>query len=274
MVMGAVASVQLGSGIAKHLFHSLGPSGAVFLRVGFGAIVLLLVWRPRPRACSGSNYVLAILFGLTLAAMNFSFYSSLNRIPLGIAVTFEFVGPLGVAIAGSRRALDLLWVVLAAAGIALLTPWGGLHLDTLGLLLALLAGVFWAAYIILNARIGQAFKGGAGLTIAMVVGTIVLAPIGLSGAGRSLLDARFLLVGLIVALFSSVIPYSLELEALRHLSTRVFGVLMSTEPAMAAIMGFLVLGEVLRLRSVVAILFVTLASVGASRSGSPVPIEP
>lgn len=274
MVMGAVASVQLGSAIAKHLFHSLGPSGAVFLRVGFGAIVLLLVWRPRLRSYRRSDLVLAILFGLTLAAMNFSFYASLNRIPLGIAVTFEFVGPLGVAIAGSRRTLDVVWVVLAAAGIALLTPWGGLHLDTLGLLLALLAGAFWAAYIILNARIGQAFKGGAGLTIAMVVATALLAPVGLIGAGRSLLDARFLLVGVAVALFSSVIPYSLELEALRHLPTRVFGVLMSTEPAMAAIMGFLVLGEVLRLRSIVAILFVTLASVGASRSRGSVPIEP
>ena len=270
LVLIAVCSVQLGSSIAKQTFHAVGPGGAVLLRVGFAALVLLVWRRPRLRGYRRGDYLLAILFGLSLAAMNFSFYSALDRIPLGIAVTFEFVGPLGVAVAGSRRPLDLLWVALAATGIILLTPWGGIRLDPLGIVLALLAGSFWAAYILLGARMGRAFAGGTGLAMAMTVGALAVVPVGVAAGGRSLLDPRIVLAGAGVALLSSVIPYTLELEALRHLPTRVFGVLMSTEPAMAALFGFLVLHEVLGIRALLAILLVTAASVGASRFGGPI----
>ena len=270
LVMGAVASVQLGSALAKHLFYALGPGGAAFLRLAFGALVLLAAVRPRPGGQNRAGYRVAILFGLTVAAMNFSFYSALDRIPLGIAVTLEFVGPLGVAVAGSRKALDVLWVVLAAGGIVLLTPWGGLRLDPLGVVFALLAGIFWSMYIILSARVGRTFTGGSGLAIALSAGGLALLPVGIVSAQTALLDPRLLALGAGVGLLSSVIPYSLELEALRHLPTRVFGVLMSTEPAVAAIVGLVFLGQVLRVRAVIAIVLVTAAAVGALQQGERV----
>jgi inner membrane transporter RhtA len=202
--------------------------------------------------------------------MNYSLYLAFDRIPLGVAVTLEFVGPLGVAVAGSRRALDLLWVVLAAAGILLLAPLGvlgGTDLDPVGVAFALLAGCLWACYILLSVRTGSAFPGGTGLVIALCVGTLVLFPFGIAGAGYALLDPKLLLASLGVAILSSVIPYSLELEALRKLPARVFGVLMSLEPAVAAIVGLIVLGERLEIRAVVAVLFVTIAAAGASLFG-------
>lgn len=264
LVLLAIGSTQLGAAIAKSLFHDLGPGGTVILRVGFAALVLLLLWRPQLRGYVRANYFVVILFGLTLGAMNFSFYSALERIPLGIAVTLEFVGPLGVAIAGSRRLIDLVWVVLAAVGILLLAPWGGANLDPIGVALALLAGSFWAAYILLGARVGRAFAGGAGLAIAMSIATLVFLPLGVLSGGAALLNPRLLAMGFGLALLSSAIPYSLELEALRRIPTSVFGVLMSLEPAIAAIVGFVILGEKLELRAIIAILLVTLATVGAS----------
>ncbi len=262
--------VQLGAAVAKGLFDQLGPGGTVFLRVGFAALVLLLLWRPSVRGHARGDYLVAIMFGLTLAAMNFTLYQALDRIPLGVAVTLEFVGPLGVAVAGSRRMLDLLWVVLAAAGIVLLAPLdvlGETDLDPVGVALALLAGLFWASYILLSARTGRIFPGGTGLVIALCIGTAVLVPVGIVGGGAALLDPGLLLAGFAVAMLSSVVPYSLELEALRKLPARVFGVLMSLEPAVAALVGFVVLGERLGMRALAAILLVTVAAVGASRSG-------
>ncbi len=261
---------QLGAAIAKGLFDSVGPAGAVFLRVGFAALILLAMWRPRLGRRALSDYALAIVFGLALAGMNFAFYSALERIPLGVAVTLEFAGPLGVAVVGSRRLLDLLWVVLAAAGILLLAPlnlFGGVNLDPVGVALALLAGILWGSYILLSARTGRIFPGGTGLAIAMCVGALALVPVGVAEAGYALLDPRVLLVGLGVALLSSAIPYSLEMEALRKLPSRVFGVLMSLEPAVAALVGFVVLGERLGPRALAAVMFVTVAAVGASRFG-------
>src|SRR5579884_3024621 len=152
LVIGAIVSVQTGSAIATHLFHSAGPAGATLMRVGFGAIILMALWRPKLRQYDRRAYREAVLFGLATAAMNLSFYSALNRIPLGVAVTLEFIGPLTLAVIGSRRALDLIWVVLAAAGVVLLTPIGGLHLDPLGIVFALMAGTFWALYILFSAR--------------------------------------------------------------------------------------------------------------------------
>ena len=177
LVLLPIFSVQLGAALAKGLFEELGPGGTVFLRVGFAALVLLLLWRPSVRGHARGDYLVAILFGLTLAAMNFTLYQALDRIPLGVAVTLEFVGPLGVAVAGSRRMLDLLWVVLAAAGIVLLAPLdvlGETDLDPVGVALALLAGLFWASYILLSARTGSIFPGGTGLVIALCVATAAL----------------------------------------------------------------------------------------------------
>ena len=246
LVMLGIVSAQLGAAIAKTLFDSLGPGGTVFLRIAFAALVLLVLVRPKLGGYDRSAYLVAGLFGLALAVMNLSIYLAIDRIPLGVAVTLEFVGPLGVAVAGSRRILDVLWVVLAAAGILLLAPlgaFGGMDLDPVGVAFALLAGCLWASYILLSARTGSAFPGGTGLVIALCVGTVVLAPVGIAGAGYALLDPKLLLAGFGVAMLSSAIPFSLDLEALRKIPARIFGVLMSLEPAVAALAGLVVLGE-------------------------------
>ena len=266
LVLVAVSSVQFGGAFAKTLFDEIGPGGTVFLRVLFAALILCALWRPALAGRSAADWRLISAYGLVLVAMNLSFYEALDRIPLGIAVTFEFVGPLGVAIAGSRRALDLLWVVLAAAGILLLSDFGTADLDGLGVALALLAGAFWAAYILLAARVGRRYPGGQGLALGMAVGVLMVAPVGLADAGGDLLDAEVLAIGLAVAILSSAIPYTLELEALRRMPQGVFGVLMSLEPAAAALAGFIVLGEGLATREVVAIALVVTASAGAARN--------
>jgi inner membrane transporter RhtA len=266
LVVTAVASLQFGAGFAATLFDDLGPVGAAFLRLAIAAVVLVAIWRPPLRGRPAADLRLAVLFGLTLGAMNMAIYSSFHRIPLGIAVTLEFVGPLGVAVAGSRRALDALWIVLAAAGILLLADGGGTTggLDALGVVLALAAGVAWAAYIVLSQRIGRAWPGASGLAVAMVVGALLAAPLGIAQAGANLLRPELLAAGAAVALASSVIPYSLELEALRRLPARVFGILMSLEPAVAALAGLVVLGQALAPRDWFAIALVVVASAGAT----------
>ena len=271
-MLAAVASVQFGAALAKTLFDDLGPGGTVFLRVLFAALLLLVLWRPRVGGRPRRDLALAAAFGVSLAGMNLSFYGALDRIPLGVAVTFEFVGPLGVAVVGSRRALDLLWVVLAAAGILLLSDFGDFAgLDSGGVGLALLAGGFWAAYILLSARIGRVFSGGSGLALAMVVASVLLVPVGVADGGDALLQPGLLALGAAVAMLSSAVPYSLELEALRRLPEPVFGVLMSLEPAVAALAGFVVLGQDLRARELVAILLVVAASAGAARGAPAAP---
>jgi inner membrane transporter RhtA len=271
LVLAAVASVQLGGAFAKTLFDEVGPGGTAFLRVLFAALILAALWRPAVRGLSRAEWQLAVAYGFTLVAMNLTFYEALDRIPLGIAVTFEFVGPLGVAIAGSRRPLDLVWVALAAAGIILLSDFGGADLDGLGVALALLAGGFWAAYILLGARVGRVFPGGAGLALAMIVATVPLAPVGVADAGGELLVPWILATGAAVGILSSAIPYALELEALRRLPVGVFGVLMSLEPAVAALAGFVVLDESLATREVAAILLVVAASAGAASGAKLAP---
>jgi inner membrane transporter RhtA len=269
-----MASTQTGAAIAKTLFDELGPAGTAFLRVALAAVLLVLIWRPSLAGRSRRDLALVAAFGIALCAMNLLFYEAIARIPLGIAVTIEFAGPLGVAIVLSRRRVDALWVALALGGILLLARGGGGEgIDTTGVLLALLAAVFWAAYILLSARAGQAFPGGSGLALAMVVGSVALVPAGVAGAGSDLLDPRLLAAGAGVALLASAIPYSLELEALRRLPTQVFGIFMSLEPAIAALVGFIILGEGLRPRDVVAIALVAAASAGASLS-APRPEQP
>jgi inner membrane transporter RhtA len=272
LVIGAVASVQFGASLAATLFAHLGPSGAVVLRLASAALVLLALWRPQVRGRSRPELALAALFGLVLAGMNLTFYGAIDRIPLGIAVALEFLGPLTVAVAGSRRAVDLLWALLAAGGILALTR-GDVHgLNGLGVALALIAGCFWGAYILLNARLGRAFEGSTGLTLAMCVAALAALPIGIPEAGAHLLEPGSLALGAAVGVLSSAIPYTFEVEALRRIAAPTFGVLMSIEPAMAALAGFLVLGQGLAARALLGIALVTVASVGASRSAAGPPI--
>lgn len=271
LVLGGITSIQFGAALAATLFDDLGPAGTSALRLGFAAIILMALSRPRVRGRDASALWLVLAFGLTLGAMNFAFYEALDRIPLGVAVTIEFAGPLGVAVATSRRRLDLVWAALAAIGIVLLSNPFGAGIDTMGLVLALAAAACWAAYILLAQRATAHFEGSEGLALAMVAGALVPLVPGIAEAGSTLLQPQWLALGAGVALLSSVIPYSLETEALRRLPANVFGVLMSIEPAVAAIAGLIVLGQSLSGRDVVAIGFVVAASVGVSRTVAPPP---
>lgn len=275
LVAGAIVTVQAGSALATTLFDELGPAGTVFLRSVFAAAVLVAIWRPSIRGQPRAALRIAALFGLALAGMNLCFYEALDRLPLGIAVTLEFVGPLGVAVFSSRKAVDFAWAGIAAAGIVLLSGGlGGSGIDGLGAALALAAGLFWGSYILIGSAVGKAFEGGSGLAIAMLISTLLLIPFGVGGGGADLLDPRLLALGAAVAILSSVIPYSLELEALRRLPAGVFGVLMSLEPAVAALIGFIALDQGLAPREIVAIGLVVAASAGALRSNTaPAPVE-
>jgi inner membrane transporter RhtA len=272
LVVGAITSVQFGSAIAATLFARVGPGGAVLLRLVTASIVLLAVWRPRLRGRTRRELALAVAFGLVLAGMNLSFYNALHRIPLGIAVSIEFLGPLAVAVGGSRRVLDLLWVTLAGAGILALTHGGTHHLSAIGVAFALIAGACWAAYILVNARVGRAFEGGTGLALAMCAASVAALPAGLIDGGGHLLEPRSLLLGTVVGMLSSAIPYSFELEALRRIAVHVFGVLMSLEPAVAALAGLIVLGQGLSPRELIGIALVIAASAGASMKSREPPV--
>ena len=256
-VVAAVTSLQFGAGFAVTLFDELGPGGAAFLRQAIAALVLIAIWRPSFRR----DLRLAAAFGIALGLMNLCIYEAMDRIPLGIAVTIEFWGPLAVAVFLSRRRLDLLWAALAAGGILLLADPGGGSLDSAGVAFALAAGGLWVLYILLSARVGAVFPGGSGLAIAMVFAALVTLPV---GVGSELLRPELLAAAAVVALASSVIPYSLELEALRRLPANVFGVLMSLEPAVAALAGLIVLGQALDALEWIAIALVVVASAGAA----------
>ena len=262
LLLGGIISVQFGAAVAKGLFPLVGAAGAAGVRLAFAAVVLLAVWRPSLRL-SRRQWVVVLGYGAVLGLMNLSFYEALQRLPIGIAVTIEFLGPLAIALAGSRRWLDALWALLAGAGVLQLADVGG-GASLLGILFALGAAVCWASYILLGAKLGEATAGGSGLAIAMVVGAVVVAPFGVAEAGSALLNPTILIIGFGVALLSSVIPYSLELEALRKIPPRLFGVLMSVEPAVAALAGVLVLNENLRPMQWLAIMCVVAASAGAT----------
>lgn len=272
LVLVGIASVQLGAGFAKSLFDEVDPTTIVWLRLVTSALVLVAVLRPRVRGRSREDWLVVLAFAGSLALMNWAIYQSFARIPLGVAVTIEFIGPLTLAVLGSRRPRDLLWVLLAGAGVALLGLDGD-HLDVLGVLFALLAGAAWAAYILLSARTGRHWEGLDGLAVASLLATLVLTPFAVGTGGEDLLDPRILLVGAAVGILSSVIPYSCELVALRTLSPGVFGILMSLEPAAAALAGIVVLGELLGPPQYVAIALVVAASVGATRSGATTPVR-
>ncbi|HXF78692.1 MAG TPA: DMT family transporter [Usitatibacter sp.] len=263
LVLVGIVSVQLGSALAKHLFGAVGSFGTVALRLFFAAVVLLLLWRPSPRL-DRRTWTVVLAYGVILGSMNLCFYLALTRIPLGITVTIEFLGPLAVALAGSRRWLDAFWALLAAAGVVLLMEGRG-GLDLVGFMFALAAGTCWGLYILLTAALGRHTTEGNGLALGMAVAALVAVPIGVAQAGAALVEPWVVAAGLGVALLSSVIPYSLELEALRKMPSRVFGILMSLEPAMAALIGLVVLHESLQWSQWIAVLCVVAASAGATR---------
>ena len=267
LVLVGILSVQLGAAIAKSLFGEISPTAMVWLRLVTSALVLAAIARPRLNGRSGRDWLVVLGFGASLATMNWGIYQSMARIPLGLAVTIEFIGPLTLAVLGSRRARDLVWVLLAGLGVALL-GFQRTDLDLLGVLYALLAGTAWAAYILLSASTGRRWDGFDGLAVASVVAALGMTLPALLAAGTSLWDGRILLIGALVGLLSSVIPYSCELVALRSLRPAVFGILMSLEPAAAALAAIVVLREHLAPVQWLAIACVVAASIGATRSGS------
>ena len=268
LILLGIVSVQVGAGVAKNLFTQVSPDAVVMMRLLSSAVVLGVLARSAlrnvRRTHSFSDIGVAVMFGLTLAGMNFSFYQAMARIPLGVAVTIEFLGPLGVSIVGSRRRLDLLWALLALTGVGLLARGGG-DVSLAGVGFGLLAAVGWAGYILLSGATGRRFPGSSGLAIASIVGTVAMLPAGIVSGGAALLRPAVLLPAIGVGLLSSVIPYTLELEALRRVPARVFGILMSLEPAVGALVGLVFLGEMLRWREWLAVGCVIAACVGATR---------
>lgn len=277
LILLGIVSVQIGAGLAKDLFGQLSPDAVVMLRLFTSAVVLGVANRSALRGLrrthSWRDLGVAVLFGLTLALMNLSFYQALTRLPLGVAVTVEFLGPLSVAVVASRRRLDLLWVLLALAGVVMLARGGG-GVAATGLLFAVGAAVGWAAYIVLSGATGRRFSGSAGLAIASIVGTVITLPTGIGTGGAALLRPVPVILGIGVGVLSSVIPYSLEMEALRRLPARLFGILMSLEPAVGALVGLVFLGEVLGWREWFAIILVIAACVGATRFQESPPEAP
>ncbi len=263
-ILGSIVSVQGGAALAKGLFPALGPTGTVGLRVGISAVILLAAFRPGLRRATAEQWRVLIPYGVVLGVMNLVFYQALARIPLGLAVTVEFIGPLGVAVFGSRRAVDVAWVVLAAAWIALIAPWGGGGADVLGVLLALAAGGCWAAYILLGGRISRMIPGGAAVATGMTIAAFIAVPAAVATGGFARLTPALLAAGIGVALLSSAIPYTLEMVALKELPARTFGILMSLEPAVAALAGLVFLHEVLSPRQWLAVLLVIAASTGST----------
>ena len=267
LVGASIVSVQLGAAIASSLFHTVGAPGTVLLRQGLAAAVMITIARPTVRGRSASDWRVVCVFGLVLAAMNVCFYEAVERLPLGIAVTIELFGPLGLAASLSRRRREFAYVLLAAVGVVML---GGVtqRLDRVGVAFDLVAAVGWATYILLSRRTGRSFDGVDGLALAMVVATVAVAPLGVVTGGRQLLEPHALLIGLAVAMLSAAIPFSLEIHALRAVGPRTFGVIMSTSPAVAAVMGWLVLNEQLGWLQAAAIGCVVAASAGTALATS------
>jgi threonine/homoserine efflux transporter RhtA len=290
LVFGGIISVQVGAGLAARMFGQAGPAGVTGLRLWWAALIMAVVGgralaaelRTVVAKRSWRDLAVAVAFGLVLGVMNFSIYQSFARIPLGVAVTIEFLGPLAVAVASSRRWLDLVWIVLAAAGVLLLTQGGaltsgssahagpvlGLSKTATGIVCALIAGACWACYILLSRATGRRFGGSSGLVIAMIVAALLVTGPAVGLAGPALWHPAVLAEGLAVGLLSSVVPYWAELEALRRVPAGVFGIWMSLEPAVAALVGLALLGEALLARQWLAIVAVIIASAGASRYGS------
>jgi inner membrane transporter RhtA len=293
-VFTGIISVQLGAGLAGRMFSQVGPAGVTGLRLWWAALIMAVLGgravgsalRAMAAGRAWRDVGVAVAFGLVLAAMNFSIYQSFARIPLGVAVTVEFLGPLAIAVAASRRLVDIGWVILAAAGVLLLTRGGstlassagkhaggvaGLSVQVTGIVFGLIAAACWAAYILLSRSTGRRFTGSSGLVIAMIVAAAAVTGPAVADSGGALLHPAVIAEGLGIGLLSSVIPYRLELEALRRVPAGVFGIWMSLEPAVAALIGLLLLGETLIARQWLAIAAVVIACAGASWPAVPAP---
>jgi threonine/homoserine efflux transporter RhtA len=276
MIGTGIVSVQFGAGLADRLFAQIPPAAVTGLRLWTAALAMVALsgpgfarsvrdlWKRRAFADVG----IAVSFGISLGVMNFSIYQAFARIPLGVAVTIEFLGPLAVAVAGSRHLRDVGWVVLAGIGVVLLTQGGHGHLDLTGVIFAGVAAICWAAYIVLSAATGRRFPGSSGLAIAMVVSAVLVTPPAVVAGGRAMFRPAVLVTGAAIGVLSSVIPYRLELESLRRMPMRLFGVWMSMEPAVAALVGLIMLGQHLSIAEWVAICCVMVACAGAAAQGA------
>ncbi|MGE8491856.1 EamA family transporter [Comamonas sp.] len=272
-VLGSVSALCLGTSFAKHLFPVVGAQGTTALRVGFSALLLLLIWRPWRFGPTKEHLGQIAIFGVVLGLMNLLFYMAIKRLPFGVTVAIEFVGPLSVAVWTSRRLLDLVWLGLAALGLFLLLvlPMFGVQtaaLDPVGLCFAILASACWAGYIVLGKRAGH-MHGGMVVSLALLTAAIVVVPFGIAEAGAKLLQPSILLYGLAVAAVSSAIPYTLEMFALKRLSSGAFSTMLATEPAIAAIAGMLVLGELLTATQWSAIGLIMFAAMGSALTAKP-----
>jgi inner membrane transporter RhtA len=274
LVLIAVISVQYGAGVAKSLFDTAGPTGVVFLRTAITGIVFYLLWRPRITGYTRRDYVYLLLFGLNIAAMMLTFYAAIDLVPLGVAVAIAFAGPLGIAVIGSRRASDFVWVMIAGVGILLLSPFSNETLNPLGMVLSLLSALTWATYIYLNKRISKAFPVSTALAFGMSIAALAVLPLGIVGAVRVLADPALIALACVVALFSSAIPFAFEYQALKALPPRAFGLLVSIEPVAAAVIGLILLGETLGLREIAGIALVTAAAAATARSSEQTPHPP
>jgi inner membrane transporter RhtA len=265
LLVVSIVSIQLGAAVAVHLIETLGPIGTTFLRLAFSALLLLAATRGRIGPGARRHVWLLLLFGCVIGVMNMCFYGAIARIPLGVAVAIEFIGPLGVAVLTSRRLKDFVWIALAAAGLVLLTPDIGGDLDPLGVALALAAGAGWASFVLISPRVARGV-GSAGLALAMGVAGLVTLPFALAAGGLERLDPWLLAGTLVVAILSTALPLSLEFEALRRMTARAYGIVVTLEPAAAALVGALILGQALPPAGVLAIACVTAAAIGLTLS--------
>jgi len=263
-VLLAIISVQCGAAIAKTLFPTIGAAGTASIRIGISAIILLLAYRPNLKNITPQQWKIVIPYGLSLGAMNLIFYLAIERIPIGLAVTLEFIGPLLVAIIGSKRLVDYCWVLLAAVGIALIAPWTNNRMDYLGVLFALLAGGLWASYIVLGGKISKIMNDGQAVSTGMLFAALLILPFGFYENGLANLTPKLFGMGIALALLSSAIPFTLEMKALGQLPPRTFSILMSLEPAAASICAFIFLGEDLKFYEIMAVVCVVIASAGST----------
>ncbi|WP_431241666.1 EamA family transporter [Flavobacterium sp. P21] len=263
-VLLAIISVQCGAAIAKTLFPALGAAGTASIRIGVSAIILLLAYRPNLKEITKTQWKVVIPYGLSLGAMNLIFYFAIERIPIGLAVTLEFIGPLLLAIIGSKRLIDYLWVLLGAIGILLIAPWTNDRLDSLGVIFALLAGALWACYIVFGGKISKIMNEGTAVSTGMLLAAILVLPFGIFENGLANLTPRLFGMGVALALLSSAIPFTLEMKALGKLPPRTFSILMSLEPATTSICAFIFLNENLSFYEILAVVCVIIASAGST----------
>ena len=274
-VLISILSVQIGASFAKHLFPVLGAEGTTALRQGFSTLVLFALFQPWKDAPAREHWGLVGLYGALLGVMNLTFYLAVARLPLGIAVAIEFSGPLAVAVLSSRQWSDIIWVGCAVAGLALLLPLHGAGgaIDLIGVLWALVAATCWGLYIIIGQKVSDRVHGGKAVAIGMALSSLFTLPIGMAVAGAALWEPKMLLLGFGVAVLSGAIPYTLEMLALKHIPAKTFGLMMSLEPAAAALMGWLILAERLSLIQGLGIALVIVASAGSSLTARRAPAE-